>query len=78
MSVRINVDFPTFLGPQTKMTAQPSISPKNETYSFSFHACLRDLRSRPESRCCIAQPPLVYWCKLLPLQALTSMLRASR
>lgn len=32
MSVRINVDFPTFLAPQTKMTAQPSMSPKNETY----------------------------------------------
>lgn len=30
MSVRMNVDLPTFLVPQTKMTAQPSISPERQ------------------------------------------------
>lgn len=58
MSVRINVDFPTFLAPQTKMTAQPSMSPKNETYihlvSTSF------LRWSPDFCWCIIQPPFVW------------------
>lgn len=45
----MNVDLPTFLVPQTKMTAHPSMSPENETFTH----CLVFFRvTRAESSVC--------------------------